>query len=46
MTMSTKCKKCKGTGKTREGKCGTCLGSGQVVVTEKGGRLIVTPVVE
>ena len=34
MSDSTTCKKCKGTGEHRKGtKCGTCNGSGHVIVT-------------
>jgi DnaJ-class molecular chaperone len=42
-----KCKKCKGTGEHRRGeKCGTCKGSGFVVVTvDKDGNKTITAAV-
>lgn len=45
-----KCKKCKGTGANRAGRCVTCKGSGRVTVTtvaiEGGVQTVVTPAVK
>lgn len=46
MSNSVQCKKCQGRGAHRRGDtCGTCKGSGRVVITVDGnGKIVVTPV--
>ena len=47
MADKVKCKKCKGTGEHRRNeKCGTCRGSGHVVVSiDSDGNKVITPAV-
>lgn len=42
--QSSECKKCKGSGKSRQGDCATCLGSGRVFIkNDPNGGVAVTP---
>lgn len=45
---TTKCKKCKGLGEHRRGeKCGTCKGSGLVIIgTDSDGNKTIKPAVQ